>query len=328
MNTQKRKHRTQENEIKNLKKTMSKSHASQGAGTGPEFPSDKYHGYINGLSSYMGKIGHYSLLSSEKQLELARRYQEKGDEEAGSMLIYSNLRLVVKIASKYQSYWKNHNLDLIQEGNVGLMKAIHKFDPDRKIKFSYYASFWIKAYILKYIMDNWRMVRIGTSHNQRNLFFNLSKEKQRLEFLGIEPDSRTISRNLDIPEPEVEKMTQMLSHYDVSLNMQSHDNSDDSVGDTLPSSDPGVEESFSRKETSLFLKHKIHELMHDLNHRERDIVRLRLIADYPFTLGKIGQKYDISRERVRQIESKLLGKIKDYMESEVDDFSRDWLHSA
>lgn len=328
MNTQTTEHSTLVNKTGQSRKNLSGKSKPKAPASGTGFPSDKYHGYINGLSSYMGKIGNHPPLSSEKQQELARRFQNKDDQEAGSMLIYSNLRLVVRIASKYQGYWKNNNLDLIQEGNVGLMKAIHKFDPDREIKFSYYASFWIKAYILKYIMDNWRMVRIGTSHTQRNLFFNLSKERQRLESLGVEPDTGTIARNLDIPEPEVEQMTQMLAHHDVPMNMHSNENSDEYPGEMIPCPEPGVEESFSRKETSRFIKNKIFELMKHLNRRERDIVRLRLIADFPFTLGKIGEKYHISRERVRQIESKLLRKIKDYMENEVDDFSSDWLHRA
>ncbi|MFP4108164.1 MAG: RNA polymerase sigma factor RpoD/SigA [Desulfonatronovibrio sp.] len=290
--------------------------------------SNKKSGNVDSLSAYMRHLSNYPALSAEEQFELARRYQSKGDQDAGCILIYSNLRLVVKIAMKYQRKWMNNNLDLIQEGNVGLMKAVNKFDPERGIKFSYYASFWIKAYILKYIMDNWRMVKIGTSHAQRSLFYNLSKEKHRLESLGANPDTETISRNLDIPESDVIQMGQILGNHDISLDMPYSEDSDKSPGDIIPDSDEGVEETFSQKETREFLRDKLKEMMPVLNYREKDIIRLRLMTDSPLTLGKIGEKYDITRERVRQIESKLLGKIKGHIEKEVEDFSRDWIDYA
>ncbi|MFO7728331.1 MAG: RNA polymerase factor sigma-32 [Desulfonatronovibrio sp.] len=290
--------------------------------------SDKRPGNVDSLSAYMRHLSNYPALSAEEQFELARRYQNRGDQDAGCILIYSNLRLVVKIAMKYQRKWMNNNLDLIQEGNVGLMKAVNKFDPERGIKFSYYASFWIKAYILKYIMDNWRMVKIGTSHAQRSLFYNLSKEKNRLESLGVSSDSKAISENLDIPESDVVQMGQILGNHDISLDMPYSEESDKSPGDVIPDEGEGVEETFSQKETREFLRDKLKEMLPVLNYREKDIIRLRLMTDSPLTLGKIGEKYDITRERVRQIESKLLGKIKGHMEKEVEDFSRDWIDFA
>ncbi|MCA1742704.1 MAG: RNA polymerase factor sigma-32, partial [Desulfovibrionales bacterium] len=277
---------------------------------------------------YMRRLSNYPALSPEEQFELVRRYQNKGDQDAGCILIYSNLRLVVKIAMKYQRKCMNNNLDLIQEGNVGLMKAVNKFDPERGIKFSYYASFWIKAYILKYIMDNARMVKIGTSQAQRSLFYNLSKEKQRLESLGADSGTETISRNLDIPESDVVQMGQILKNHDISLDMPYSENTDKSPGDIIPDPDEGVEETFSQKETREFLRDKLKEMLPVLNYREKDIIRLRLMTDSPLTLEKIGEKYDITRERVRQIESKLVGKIKGHIENKVKDFSRDWLDYA
>ncbi len=290
--------------------------------------SSERSGNVDSLSAYMRHLSNYPALSAEEQFELARRYQDKGDQDAACVLIYSNLRLVVKIAMKYQRKWMNNNLDLIQEGNVGLMKAVKKFDPERGIKFSYYASFWIKAYILKYIMDNWRMVKIGTSHAQRSLFYNLSKEKQRLESLGVNPDTETISRNLNLPESDVVQMGQILGNYDISLDMPYKEDSEKSPGDIIPDSNEGVEEIYFQREIRTFLRNKLKEMLPVLNYREKDIIRLRLMADSPLTLCKIGEKYDITRERVRQIESKLLGKIKSHIQEDIEDFSEEWIYRA
>jgi len=282
----------------------------------------------DGLGVYMRQLGNYPAISAEEQFELAKRFQDLGDQKAACMLISSNLRLVVKIAMKLKRKWMNNNLDLIQEGNVGLMKATKKFDPDKGIKFSYYASFWIKAYILKYIMDNWRMVKIGSSQAQRNLFYNLGKEKQRLEALGVRSDSETISQNLGVPKADVVEMGQTLGQHDLSLEMPYSEASDITPKDTLPANDDGIEDIVLQKETSDILRKKIQEMMPRLNHRERDIINLRLMADSPLTLGKIGEKYNITRERVRQIESKLLGKIKSHIQKDMDDFTDEWIEGA
>lgn len=200
---------------------------------------------------------------------------------------------------------------------MGLMKAVKKFDPDRGIKFSYYASFWIKAYILKFIMCNWRMVKIGTSHAQRNLFYNLGKEKQRLEAMGLRPDPGTISRNLDVSESDVIEMGQRLGQQDLSLDAPLSGDSEITPGDILPADGDETEDIFLKKETAEILRKKLNELMPLMSNREKDIINLRLMADKPMTLGKIGEKYDITRERVRQIESKLLGKIKDHIQNDI-----------
>jgi len=277
------------------------------------------------MSIYMRKLSGFPVISAKKQCDLARRFQNQGDQEAAFVLISSNLRLVVKIAMKFRRQWMDSNLDLIQEGNMGLMQAVKKFDPDRGIKFSYYASFWIKAYILKFIMSNWRMVKIGTSHAQRNLFYNLGREKQRLEALGVKPDPGTISRNLDVSEADVVEMGQRLGQHDLSLDMPLYSDSDITPGDVIPADGDETEEIFLKKETSEIIRRKLHELLPVINSRERDIINLRLLADTPLTLGKIGEKYDITRERVRQIESKLLGKIKNYIQKDLSDFSGEWI---
>ena len=165
----------------------------------------------------MDEIKRYPLLSREEERDLSIRYREKDDMNAGYRLITANLRLVVKIAMDFQRYWMQNLMDLIQEGNVGLMQAVKKFDPYRGYKFSYYASFWIKAYIIKFIMDNWKLVKIGTTQAQRKLFFNLRKEKERLEAQGIEASPKLLSHRLDVKESEIIEMDQRLNSWEISL---------------------------------------------------------------------------------------------------------------
>ena len=137
------------------------------------------------LQSYLAEINRYRLLTREEEVDLGTRIREENDSDAAYIMVTSNLRLVVKIALDFQRIWMQNLLDLIQEGNIGLVKAVKKFDPYKKVKFSYYASFWIKAYILKFIMDNWRLVKIGTTQGQRKLFFRLKKEKQKTHRRGL-----------------------------------------------------------------------------------------------------------------------------------------------
>ncbi len=169
------------------------------------------------LQMYLWEIRRYSLLTKEEEVELAIRYREKNDQEAAHKIILSNLRLVVKIAMDFHRYWMKNLMDLIQEGNVGLMQAVKKFDPYRGIKFSYYASFWIKAYILKFIMENWKLVKIGTTQAQRKLFFNLAKEKERLLSLGYDPEPKLLAERLDVRKDEIIEMGQRLGGWEVSI---------------------------------------------------------------------------------------------------------------
>ncbi|MDY7037077.1 MAG: sigma-70 family RNA polymerase sigma factor, partial [Thermodesulfobacteriota bacterium] len=167
------------------------------------------------LQIYMLEIKHYRLLTREEEIELAIRVREKQDQKAAYQLVTSNLRLVVKIAMDFHRYWTQNLLDLIQEGNVGLLQAVRKFDPYRGIKFSYYASFWIKAYILKFIMENWKLVKIGTTQTQRKLFYNLAKEKEKLIAEGFYPEPRLLAERLDVKEEEVKDMSQRLGGREI-----------------------------------------------------------------------------------------------------------------
>jgi RNA polymerase sigma-32 factor len=239
--------------------------------------------------------------------------------------VSSHLRLVVKIAMDFQRRWMQNVLDLIQEGNVGLMRAVQKFDPEKGIKFSYYAAFWIKAYILKFIMDNWRLVKIGTTQAQRKLFYNLNKERQRLKTMGYDADAATISRNLGVSEEQVREMEQRLDGSDMSLNINVGEDSTATRMDFLPALGPGIEETLADHEMARTVREHLESIVPTLSDKEVDILEGRLLSDQPVTLREIGEKYGITRERVRQLETRLLKKLRDHLSREIGDFSRDWI---
>ncbi|GLI35042.1 sigma-70 family RNA polymerase sigma factor [Desulforhabdus amnigena] len=268
---------------------------------------------------YLEEIKRYPLLSREEERELAIRYREKDDVEAGYRLITANLRLVVKIAMDFQRYWMQNLNDLIQEGNVGLMQAVKKFDPYRGYKFSYYASFWIKAYIIKFIMDNWKLVKIGTTQAQRKLFFNLRKEKERLEAQGIEASTKLLSSRLDVKESEIVEMDQRLNSWEISLDSPLKEDSEDTHKSFLPSDDLPVDDLIADREAKAILHDKLMLFREQLKGKEAVIFDKRLLTEEPLTLQEIGDRFGISRERVRQIESRLKKKLKAYLEEEIED---------
>ena len=271
------------------------------------------------LRLYLDEIKQYPLLSREVERDLAIRYREKGDIQAAYKLITANLRLVVKIAMDFQRYWIQNLMDLIQEGNVGLMQAAKKFDPYRGYKFSYYASFWIKAYIIKFIMDNWKLVKIGTTQAQRKLFFNLRKEKERLETQGIEASPKLLSRRLDVKESEIVEMDQRLNGYELSLDSPIRDDSEDTHKSFLPSDDLPIDDQLADQEAKAILHDKLMLFKEQLKGKEAVIYGERLLAEAPMTLQEIGDKFGISRERVRQIENRVKKKLKSYLEEEIGD---------
>ena len=272
------------------------------------------------LQRYLQELGQYELLSREEEVELAIRAREKGDRDAAYRLITSNLRLVVKIAMDFQRVWMQNLLDLIQEGNIGLMQAVQKFDPYKGVKFSYYASFWIKAYILKFIMDNWRLVKIGTTQAQRKLFFRLKKEKQRLTAEGFDPKPKLLSERLGVSEQEVTEMDQRLDRWEVSLDSPIKEGSDNERIEFVPTQAPSAEAQVGKKEMEAIIHEKLASLREELSEREIYILENRVFSDSPVTLQEIGERYNITRERVRQIENGMIKKMKAHFEREIPDF--------
>lgn len=275
---------------------------------------------LDPLQRYLSEVSQYRLLTRDEERELAIRVFEDDDSDAAYALVTANLRLVVKIALEFQRVWMQNLLDLIQEGNIGLMQAVRKFDPYKNVKFSYYASFWIKAYILKFIMDNWRLVKIGTTQGQRKLFFKLKKEKQRLIDQGFDPKPKLLSQRLGVSEREIIDMDQRLDGWDVSLDAPIRDDSDTERIDFLSMDGESAEDRMARKEMSALLRDKIAEFRQQLTPRELDIFDQRIFSDTPSTLQEIGDSYGISRERVRQVEKSVVVKMREFFKNEIIDF--------
>lgn len=283
-------------------------------------PSQKPQGpTYDALRLYLSEIRRYSLLSREEERDLAIRYREKDDLEAGYRLVTANLRLVVKIAMGFQRHWMQHLMDLIQEGNVGLMHAVRKFDPYKGYKFSYYASFWIKAYMIKFIMDNWKLVKVGTTQAQRKLFFNLRKEKERLEAQGIEASPRLLSERLDVKESVVLEMDQRMTGHDVSLDAPLREDSEDTHIASLQNDAPSIDDQVADQQAREILRDKFHNFRERLDGKDAVIFDRRLLSDNPLTLQELGSMFGISRERVRQLESRIKDKLKVYLEEEIED---------
>lgn len=272
------------------------------------------------LQIYLLEVKRFELLTREEETALAIRVREHNDQEAAYRLVTSNLRLVVKIAMDFHRYWTKNLLDLIQEGNVGLIQAVRKFDPYRGIKFSYYASFWIKAYMLKFIMDNWKLVKIGTTQSQRKLFFNLAKERDKLISQGFSPEPQLLAQRLDVKEEEVVEMSQRLGGWEVSLSSPVTSDSKESYAAFLPDAAAGVDERISEEQTRGILIDKLKEFRKTLSGKEADIFDNRIMADKPLTLQELGDKYRISRERIRQIQDKIVKNVKRYLKEEIPDF--------
>ena len=305
---------------KTAKKTLKASTAKVTAKAKKDSSTEKAVVKYDPLQRYLNEISQYNLLTRDEERELGARVQEHGDSEAAYRLVTSNLRLVVKIALEFQRVWMQNLLDLIQEGNIGLMQAVKKFDPYKNVKFSYYASFWIKAYILKFIMDNWRLVKIGTTQGQRKLFFKLKKEKQRLIDEGFDPKPKLLSEKLGVSEREIVDMDQRLNGWDVSLDAPLKDDSDTERIEFLSTETPSIEDNVAKKEMEVLLHAKIAEFRKKMTKRELEIFDQRIFSDSPVTLQEIGDRYGISRERVRQVEKSVVKKMREFFKKEIPDF--------
>jgi RNA polymerase sigma-32 factor len=296
--------------------------SSIGGALVPAVPKPRSLARLDPLQLYIQDIRRYPLLTREEEHELAVSFAKSGDVEAARRLVTSNLRLVVKIAHEYRRAHRNL-LDLIQEGNVGLVQAVKKYDPYRGVKLSSYAAWWIRAYMLKFILNNWRLVKIGTTQAQRKLFFNLKKEKDKLEQAGFDTSSKALAEALDVPEREVIDMERRLGQGEMSLDAplgrddegggRSHLEMLESAGETRP--DVRAEGDEFRS----LLRAKLEKFSETLRGRELTIFQERLLTDSPKTLQEIGELYGISRERARQLEKRLTTKLKSYLQAELGD---------
>jgi RNA polymerase sigma-32 factor len=266
------------------------------------------------LSIYLNEVRRYPVLSREDELKLAQKFYETKDPEAAQMLVKSNLRFVIKIAAEYSKFGAKM-IDLIQEGNVGLMHAVREFNPYKGTRLITYAVWWIRGYIQEYLMRQYSLVRIGTTQNQRKLFYQLQKEKEALDALGKNPDLHLLSERLGIPEDEITDMAQRLSGRDVSLDRPVDEDSPTSLKDLQKdnSADESLDDKLAREEQLSILKEKIEEIRPELSDREKIILDERILNDEPLTLQEIGEKYGITREAVRQMEARLMKKIKTKM---------------
>lgn len=266
------------------------------------------------LTLYLKEISRHKLLTIEEEKELTLQLLETGDIDTAKKLVLANLRLVVKIALEYKNAYKNV-MDLIQEGNIGLMKAVSKYDPAKGAKLSYYASWWIRSYILKFILDNFRLVKIGTTQEQKKLFYNLMREKQRLMSQGITPDVKLLSQNLGVSEKAVIEMDHRLGSHgqEVSLDKPFDDSGRQTLGDLIGDNEDNPELKLADLQNLEILQKNLGEFVKGLKPRDQEIFKKRLLSEVPESLQSIADQYGVSRERIRQVEERLIEQLKVYM---------------
>jgi len=272
------------------------------------------------LSQYLAEIRRYPVLSKEEEYRLAIRYKEDKDMDALVKLILSNLRFVVSIALEYKETHLNLS-DLIQEGNIGLMQALKRFDPYRGIRLYTYASWWIRAYIIRYIINNWRLVKIGTTETERRLFYNLLKEKNRLEAQGLESSPKLLAEKLQVKEKDVIEMSERLGSWEVSLDQPAYEGSEETLLDRLLVEGTGIDDILARKELKEIFKERLKEFSKTLTKRDLEILRGRILSIKPKTLHEIGMRYGISKERVRQIEKRIIKDLKEFIKKGLNELN-------
>jgi RNA polymerase sigma-32 factor len=277
----------------------------------------------DGLQCYLTQVQKISLLSSEKSHALAAQVKQNGNADAARLLVLCNLRLVIKIALEFQYRFSSDLMDLIQEGNLGLIQAVQKFDPYRGVKFSYYAAYWIRAYILRFLMDNLRLVKIGTTRMQRKLLFHLQKEKNRMEQMGLCTCPACLPAALGADERTVVEMEQRLAKSELSLDLPSGEESRETLGDHIAADKELIDEKLSRDELRNLLKENLDACKKILSERERDILEARILSKSPITLQELGSVYGVTKERIRQIELSVKAKIKDYLQTSLSELGFD-----
>ena len=271
------------------------------------------------LSAYFAEVGKYPLLTPAEERALAVRVHEQDDPVAAQELVLANLRLVVKIAMEYRRVWTNL-LDLIQEGNLGLLHGVKRFDPGRGVRLSTYAAYWIRAYVLKYLIDNIRLVRVGSSRAERKLFFQLNRARRELERAGFAPDPKLLAEKLEVKEEEVIDMERRLSQSDLSIDAPVRDDDSASFGDFIRAESATAETIVGDERLrETFHKH-IDKFSEGLGERESVILRDRILASERQTLQQIGDRFGLTRERVRQLEKQIVDRLREHLRENLVDF--------
>jgi RNA polymerase sigma-32 factor len=283
-------------------------------------PSDKSLARVDSLQLYMSEVQRHPLLTPEQEKELAEEYVRTGNVDIAAKLVTANLRLVVKLAYEYRRAYRNI-MDLIQEGNIGLMQAVKRYDPYRAVKLSSYAAWWIRAYMLRYILNNWRLVKLGTTQAQRKLFFNLNKEKAKLSAMGIDPTHAEIAKRLSVDEKDVVEMDRRLSSSDASLDtpIGDSDGRQTTRMDLLPAAAAGPDQLTESYQLQEMLREHLDVFKTTLSGKDLVIFERRMIADEPVTLQELGEEFGVSRERVRQLEARLAGKLRVFLSERLGD---------
>ena len=276
---------------------------------------------VTALQQYLAEIRRYPYLSKEEELRLFQEYHAHGSREAAVKLIMANLRVSVAIASEYLHTGADH-MDLIQEGNVGLMQAIKKFDPAKNVRFYAYAAWWSRAYILRYLLNTFRLVKIGTTQDQRKLFYNLKKEKAKLEREGFAPDTKLLADRLNVRERDVIEMDARLGNWELSLDQPIGENQDGNLLDIIPSQQKPADEQLADQQLRTLFRAKLAEFIRTLDERDEDILRNRILSEDPLTLDDLGGKYGITKERTRQLEARIIKRLRDYIKKDIKDFDR------
>jgi len=275
---------------------------------------------VTTLQQYLAEVRRYPFLTKEEELALFQEYQTQDSREAAVKLILSNLRVSVSIAAEYLHTGADH-MDLIQEGNVGLMQAIKKFDPTKNVRFYAYAAWWVRAYILRYLLNTYRLVKVGTTQDQRKLFYNLRKEKAKLEREGFAPDAKLLADRLNVSERDVVEMDQRMGSWEVSLDQPlTQDNDGGTLLDILPAQEALADEQLANLQLRRLFRKKLAEFSKTLAERDEDILRNRILSETPVTLDDLGRKYGITKERTRQLEARLINRLRDYIKKDVADF--------
>lgn len=276
------------------------------------------------LNIYLKEVSRFELLSREEERELTQAYAESQDPEIFKRLVQANLRFVVKIAFEYARYGARA-MDLIQEGNVGLMKAVEAFDPYKNVKLTTYAVWWIRSYMQDFLLRNWSLVRIGTTAAQKKLFYRLKKEQQRLEREGIRPEPAQIAHHLGVSEKDVRMMEERLSGGDVSMDAPKKGSDDDvmNLESRLPDESELPSDLLEESEQKTLFQKALKTFVKELNERDQFIFRERLLSDSPMTLSEIGEAYNVSKERARQLEEAIKKKLKAFLSENYPDISVD-----